>query len=336
MKETILSELERFKNKGKRHTGITEEDFDILVQFFQNYFGGREGQLIRESYLENEMDIILKEPDEFTYNLIQGIKSYPRDKAVMTIRIIKYLEYLEIRYDVSFKKYEFENFKINNQSERLLTILKYLHSGDKKRPEIADAFGISERTLSEDLFLLLEGFEFLGTEIRIPKLERGTNNYRSHVHPIFLALNSAEIFAMVVGLKLVGKDTVFEESFNRIASMVYKQLSPHARNLIDATKYVDVSSYEEPLKFLNSLEANERQDIRLSYFLKDRTVCDVTYIENEKNNTLTGILSLVKEDEGYILNKVKLFDGSITTELDINDIVQIERSDREEYFKSFI
>jgi hypothetical protein len=334
--ETIHSELQRFQRNSKKHRGITQEDLEILLQFFKGYYGGKDETEIREKVLEIGLDEILESPDDFIYNITQGIKSYPRDKAVLTDRMIRFLDYLETRYDVSFKKQEFENFKINSQSERLLQILKYLHSGDKNRAQIADAFGISERTLSEDLTILIDGFEFLGTEMKISKLERGTNNYKSHIHPVFLPLNSAEIFALTVGLKITGKDTVFEEIFNRIADLIYKQLSYSAKDMIDNSNYHKGSFEDEPLKFINSFEAQHKKDMQYSYFIKDSTKCNIEFRQDGEIRKEACVIELIESEQGFHLDKIRVRSDNKDFELEIKDIISIERADKGEYFKDWV
>lgn len=331
-KSSIKTELLRFQNKTQRFRGLSKEDVEIMLQFFNNYFGGIDNYEERDNISEADIIEILSSPDDFMFNLVNGIKSYPRDKAVLTDRIIKFLDYLEIRFDVSFNKHEFENFRIKSQSERLLQILKYLHSGDKNRAQIADAFGISERTLSEDLAILLDGFEFLGTEMKISSLERGTNKYRSHVHPIFLALNSAEIFDLTIGLKLAGKDTVFESGFSRIANLVYKQLSHSAKEMIDKSGYSSGLFDDEKLKFKNSLEANEDNEKFFSYFLKDGTKCNIKFRQEEEIKEEKGVIKIFSIGARYNLDRIMISSEDKEITLGIEKVIIVERDDKEEYF----
>jgi len=114
-----------------------------------------------------------------------------------------------MKYGFCYEKTLLSNFKYKDRSERLLKMLKYLHSGAKKREQIAHDFGISERTLADDLKNLLDGFLFLENTMKISVLERKKNTYHSLIHPIFLALNTSEIYALTVGLKILCQDTVF-------------------------------------------------------------------------------------------------------------------------------
>ncbi len=156
--------------------------------------------------------------------------------------------------------------------KRLLNILKYLHHGEKKRADIADDFGISERALANDLKELQEGFNFMGVEMKINKLERGTNTYRSMIHPIFIAMHSAEIYAMTVGLKLLSKGTVFETTLGRIADVIHKQLSGYAQEMVDGhQEEVNIHFKEDTTKFLNSGEFMLRER-PFTYFLKEQQV----------------------------------------------------------------
>ena len=155
-------------------------------------------------------------------------------------------------------------------------MLKYLHSGEKSRSDIAEDFGISERTVADYISTLQDGFSFLGTEMNIRGLERTTNKYNSLIHPIFSALNSSEIYSLTVGLKLLSKDTVFEESLGRIANLVYEQLSENSKEMIDKHKDDTVSFGNDKMKFIDSRKLGQMHDSPFAYFLKEPIECIVT------------------------------------------------------------
>lgn len=70
LNNSVQSELLKFHSKANRHTGITQEDLEILFQFFKSYYGGKDNIKIREKILETRINQILELPDDFVYNLV--------------------------------------------------------------------------------------------------------------------------------------------------------------------------------------------------------------------------------------------------------------------------
>ena len=316
MDKTLIDELK--SNKLKK------TDYDNLTLFFNSYYGGKAVGRKEYNILDTYMNEILKNKDDFISNIIQGIKSYPNDKYILSERLERFLKYLSKEYKFEYRENSFENFKIKDKTERLLMMLKYLHSGDKSRSDIAEDFGVSERTVADDLSVLQNGFGFLGTELNIANLERGNNKYSSLIHPVFLALNSAEIYSMTVGLKLLSKGTVFEESLGRIANTVYEQLSENAKEKIDKHKDDTVSFDNDDMKFINSYELKRIQDSPFAYFLKEPIECVVNYYNNGEYVQYQGKLDLAEASIGNVFNKIILKNDEMSIVLDIENIVGIK------------
>ena len=175
---------------------------------------------------------VIEHKETFQLNIIAGIQTLLKDKYLYVLKIEHLIKYLNDKYDGHIYTEFLDYLKWTGKNDRLLKILKYLHSGKKSREAIANVFGISKRVLDDDLGTLKDGFEFMGTEMKIGELKREENTYTSPVHSVFLALNSAEIYAMTIGLKLLSKDTVFQNDLGRISDHVYLQLSDFASNMI--------------------------------------------------------------------------------------------------------
>jgi DNA-binding Lrp family transcriptional regulator len=330
----VLVKISGIKNKKYR---LKKEDFDILIQFFDSYYGGRAEDKKEYDVLNERMGDILKDNDGFVFNIIEGVRSYPSDKSKLTERLEKLLTYLDDTYGLKFDKNIFANFKITDRNIRLLNMLKFLHSGEKTRSEIAEYFGISERTVADDLAALQDGFTFLNTEMRINKLERGLNKYRSLIHPIFLAMNSAEIYSLTVGIKLLSKGTVFEESLGRIANAVYEQLSDSSKNMIDNHKDSIVNFDDDNMKFIDSYKYAQMMKTPFAYYLKEPILCNVQYTKNGKDFEATGILKIaVPSDGSNKYDKLILETERQTVVLEKNEVKRIERADKEVYFEDWI
>lgn len=331
MDRTLEIVLKRFYDTTRKVNGLKTDDYNKISSFFSDYYGGKSFDRIDYQVLNTSIENILKD-EEFVVNIIDGVKSYPNDKAKLSERLELFLDYLEKKYKYKYSKRAFENFKIKEKNERLLLMLKYLHTGDKTRADIAEEFGISERTVSDYINVLQDGFSFLGTEMSIQGVDRGTNKYRSLIHPTFLALNSSEIYSLTVGLKLLSKDTVFEQSLGRVADLVYEQLSQSAQEMIDIHKDDTVYFKEDEMKFINSMKLGQMQESPYSYFLKEPIECIVTYWDKEKFE-YKGILKLTEASEGNIYDKVELVNGNDSIILYMDKIMRIDRADKEEYFE---
>lgn len=335
MERTLNYELNKLKQIKGKGFGLSKDDYENLILFFDNYYGGKAAERKEYDILNKNIYEILKDSNDYIFNIIQGVKSYPNDKFTLSERLEILLSHLKKYYKLEYKDNIFENFKIKDKNERLLMMLKYLHSGEKSRSEIADDFGISERTVADNLAELQDGFTFLGTEMKVHSLQRATNKYKSLIHPVFLALNSAEIYSLTVGLKLLSEGTVFEDSLGRIANVVYEQLSESSKDMIDNHSDDTVHFGNDSMKFIDSRRIGQISDKPFAYFLKEPLECTVKYIENGNLVKHNGLLMLGEPSIGNIYDKVILDieEGSIN--LDIEDIISITRADKDIYFKDW-
>lgn len=314
----ILDEIKRAADFCGGGSKVREEYIKSVSHFFVNYYEGK--NIGRPDILEAGVEEIIKDQDRFAVGLADGVKSYPNDKYALVVRLENLLVHLQRRYGLSVSVSILENFKCRDRNERLLKILKYLHTGDKSRAQIAEAFGISERVLSDDLGSLQGGFRFMGNQMQIRQLGRGTNTYRSMIHPVFLALNSEEIYTMTVGLKLLSRGTVFAESVDRVTDKIYQQLSDYARGMVD--NHVDgekVQFDRSDMVFLSTYSLMKESDKPFPYYLKEALLCRVVYRTNGELAEITGTLHLA--ESGYDSVVVRSEDG--VTEVHIDDVVKV-------------
>jgi len=290
---------------------------------FPNFFGGvsKEQNRKREDVLSWRIEEIAKRHDRFTIGLDEGISSYTNNKYILVRRLEKLIEHLNKKYGLSIDTSSFEKYKCEGRTERLLRLLKYMHSGEKSREEIADHFGISERQLNDDLKILLDGFEFMDCSMQINKIVRKKNTYNSVIHPVFLALRTDEIYSLTVGLKLLSRGTVFEQSLGHIADIVYKQLSRYAKEMADChAEEHKIDFEEEDLTFISSEKYMERTSRAFAYFLKEPI--NVTYLENGNQKIIRGTMHLIEDADNF--GRILIKSEETCKELDIKDVVRVE------------
>lgn len=322
---TTLNEAinEAFRRKGRKAAAEAEK----LRTWFENYYGGTGSGNV----LNTPMAELYKDLSSFTASLEAGLRSFPNDKQAQAVRLSILLQYIADQYKWPLDLGFLQNFMCKTREERLLRILKYLHSGSRSRADISETFGISERTLSEDLNTLLKGFEFMGCTMKINDLERGSNTYSSCIHPLFLAMRTDEIFSLTVGLKLLSRGTVFEESLGHIADSIFKQLSPFAQAIINEHSEPNHIAYtDSEMKFINSNEYLVKQSrSKLPYYLKEPVPCGVFYNEAGNTKMVSGTLHLCN-DGNQPFDRVLVKNEKEEVVIGINDVIGIKPVDKKQ------
>jgi len=311
-----------------RNRRAWQKEADKLTQWFQNYYGGNQDDRMQgcEEVLDTTLDDIVKNKEEFSENILSGIKALAKDKYLYVLKVEHLLKYLNDEYDAGISMDFLDHLKWKEKDDRLLKILKYLHSGGKSREDIARVFGISKRVLDDDLATLKEGFEFMGTYMEIGTLKRGENTYTSPIHPIFLALNSAEIYALTLGLKLLSKDTVFEHALSRVADQVYQQLSDFAQGMVEShPESGEVYFGNQKRRFMSSLELARQYNLPFCQYLKEPTLCKLFYNSGDTIEQVVGVLHLCPKEGPDRFRKIIVRNEKEDIELHVNDVVRIER-----------
>ncbi len=306
-----------FGRQGKK----AAQEADKLNNWFESYYHGTGDSDI----LLTPLAILLRDPGSFTAGIEAGLRSYPKDKQIQASRLLILLQYIVNQYSCSMDLEFLQNFKCRSREERLLRILKYLHDGSKSRADIADTFGISERTLNQDLKILLDGFEFMDISMKVSKLQRG-NTYSSLIHPLFLALRTDEIFSLTVGLKLLSRGTIFEDTLGNIADTVYKQLSPYAQKIVDQhSKSNNISYSDSEMQFVKSDDLMKKQTrSKLPYYLKEPIACWVQYDDAGVEKQAQGCLHFYN-DGNERWQKVMIKNEEEEIVIGIKDVIRIAK-----------
>jgi predicted DNA-binding transcriptional regulator YafY len=155
--------------------------------------------------------------------------------------------------------------------ERRIEILKLLQGREMRTGEIAEYFDVDERTIRSDIQALRDGMDILGVKIRIESKHEGTQKhyYKSTVHPIMLALNLSELYAL---LKLLENAMLQSrgEVYKHIFEQVYSQITDYAEGLI-ADKLKNKYAKTEISNLLEE-EAFRHKDIKLVYWGEKRAI----------------------------------------------------------------
>ncbi|NLN84339.1 MAG: HTH domain-containing protein [Firmicutes bacterium] len=174
--------------------------------------------------------------------------------------------------------------------ERRIEILKVLQGKKMRIGELAEYFDFDERTLREDIKSLREGLNVLGTTVKIDSSHEGSQRhyYKSTVHPIFLALNLSELFALLKLLEVRSQKNngeVYESLFQKI----YSQMTDYAEGRIS---HLLKGEYEKK-EIVNTLEEEVfNKDIKLVFWNKSQIFVEINY-KNEENKESTEEVKLL-------------------------------------------
>lgn len=304
--------------RHQRKKGGSEAD--KLRTWFENYYESD----FNENILSKPLNLLIENVDYFTARMEAGLRSFPNDKSALAARLLVLLQYINDEYHYEVDLSFLQNFTWHSREERLLQILKYLHDGNNTRAEIAETFGISERALSQDLKVLQDGFDFMGCTMKIRELERGSNTYTSLIHPLFLTMRTDEIFSLTVGLKLLSRGTIFENSHSNIADIIYKQLSPYAQKIVDQHSSAHNITYtDREIHFLNSFDMMRKEQCNLPYFLKEPIPCEITYKRGSKLEQTIGTLHFVPDDEHW--QQILIRNDIEEVLIEVGDIIKLEK-----------
>ncbi|MDR1396208.1 MAG: hypothetical protein LBJ14_00510 [Desulfarculales bacterium] len=202
--------------------------------------------------------------------------------------------------------------------ERRLEILKLLHGKEMKTSEIAEYFEFDDdRTIRTDLQALRTGMTVLGTKIQIEEQRRGHANlsYKSTIHPIFLALNLSELFAL---LKLLeeASEGLHHEVYGRLLDCIRSQITPYAEKrlagkLKPGHRMVVIRNLPEEEAFQKS------NDYKLIFWEKSGNEIPIEIVnDNGKNEIIKARLARTR---GNTL-ELKLSDGTTRT-INYNNVI---------------
>ena|GEM_PF-1867848 len=113
--------------------------------------------------------------------------------------------------------------------ERKIELLRLLQGKRMRIGELAEHFGVDERTTRTDVQDLRDGSSILGVKVQIESRHEGEQRhyYTSNVHPLLLALNSSELYAL---LRLLEDAMARREGevYRHIFAQLYGQTTDYA------------------------------------------------------------------------------------------------------------
>ena len=164
--------------------------------------------------------------------------------------------------------------------ERRLEILKWLQGKEKRTVEIAEHFGVDERTIRNDLQDLRDGMDIFGVKIKIESKHYDGNPkqyYKSTVHPVMLALNSSELFALLKLLEEAAGNQNTGGVYQHIFDAVYSQLTDYGENLI-ANKLKGTYNKSQITNRLEEEAFTNCIDYKLVYWEKSGRPIEISYV----------------------------------------------------------
>lgn len=172
--------------------------------------------------------------------------------------------------------------KIPDPLERKIKILRMLQGKEMSIGEIAEALEVQDRTARTDIDQLRTGADILGVKVKIESKHQGNQRhyYTSNVHPIMLALNSSELYAL---LKLVEEAMLQSrgEVFKHIFDEIYSQITDYAENLI-AGKLKKKYNKSDITNLLEEDAFSSHIDLKLVYWEKSGRFIDIRYRNEDK------------------------------------------------------
>lgn len=279
--------------------GQLREQGELLIQGIRKR--NRSSAKYSDGMIPSNLSIydIRRDPESFQRDIEDFIAGQAKDKYAYCLRFSHLLLFLNAVYGTAISLDFLKKFKYKDADRRRLEILKYLHedANGKNQREIAEAFGIDEKTLREDLRVLSNGFTFMGTTLHINGHAKSGAIYNSPTHPVFLALNTTQVWSLIVGMQLLSKNTYFEHDISEIANLLYTQLSPFAGSFIEkeCSKH-DIPIGPVDLCFKTSAGyQKEEAKKKLCHYLRKGSCCTIRYIDAddpEKTDTIQGIPSV--------------------------------------------
>jgi len=209
VKATVLQVVEEYLKIRKYKKSMVEKLFgrcpkpNVFAFLSQNAIKNVVDRTIDDIEVQEAIGAAIKE----------SVKSYTRDKNRAINEYKNFVNFIRRKYQVNIPV----GFPpvISSEIDRLMFIVKELHEKGRGASYLADKLWVSDRTIEEDLKKLRsdEGVSILGQKIRVKGIERqkGSIEFESTVHPIFLALNLTQVVVMLQGLKHITRDEAYRE-----------------------------------------------------------------------------------------------------------------------------
>lgn len=233
----------------------------------------------------------------------ESVMSYTRVKNTSIKIYNDFVSFIKDKYRINIPVEFPPTFP--SEFDRQMYIVKELHEKGRDIAYFKDKLWISERTIEEDLSNLRseEGVFILGQRVRVKGIERQNGNieFKSTVHPIFLALNLTQVIVMLQGLKHMTEDGAYKEYALKLSANIWNELSDYARRRIkkitgmlslDLSWYEELDRYRSNELFFTEQECSYEEGAgNILDFLKNGKECAIEFIDsNGESKILTNCI----------------------------------------------
>lgn len=245
-------------------------------------------------------------------NAITNLDDYIKGLKNVKVNAAKrYLEFLKWLENQGYKGLDTEisgDHLYADPTIRRLALIKYMHDGHS-RTKIQDEFLISETTLKDDINAIEDGIEVLETSLRVKSREHRNednvtyddDNNMCSCHPIFLALNTTELYFLLKVLPKCIQGEQTKEILNKILANIYPQLSGYALKKLD----IPCNDYRIKTKPVFNFEYKKvKEDIAyaIMYLQKSGRLAILKYLdENDEIKTICGTLDCLSGNAREVL-----------------------------------
>jgi hypothetical protein len=246
------------------------------------------------------LDYLMKDHTAFQRDIDDFIAAKTNGKYQYALRFESLLNYMNHQYNAEISTDFLKKYMLKDADRRRLELLKLMHSELKlsgnSMVKIAENLGVDVKTIREDFNRLEKDFSFLETEINIKGFDKKNKIHNSPVHPVFLALNSTQLYSLLFALKIVANGTVFEDLGLEIANSVYSQLTEFGEELVSDIYQPNDLPEGFKKQFIGSdIYLNEMGKQTILHAAAYKSPCTITYRHKENKITITGIPEIIAE-----------------------------------------
>lgn len=254
-----------------------------------------------QSYKDRQRGLIILQD-----GIDEVLRKETRDKDRVAQRMRGLLNYLNNQYKLALNIDEMLPPIFSYQMERQLSLLKALHKPCSIQ-ELAEQYKVSERTIREDLGKLENEKSLYGQPIQIKRIENRPIAYQSTVHPVFLALNLSEVYALTIGLRQLGAHTPMASTYTYLAQVIYNQLSEYGQEKITKRGEELGLYFEKDSKYrgYRKEEAMKRDHLlnAILYAFKSGISCIITYEKEGEEKIMKGIVQYQPPNDVLIIGE---------------------------------
>lgn len=261
-----------------------------------------------------------------------SVMSYTRDKRTAVNVYRHFVSFIKREYQIDIPVTFPPTF--SSEFDRQMYLVKELHEKGRGIAYLKEKLWIGDRTLEEDLAKLRDGrASIMGHKILINGIERGGGvvEFKSTLHPIFLALNLTQVVMMLQGLQHMAKNDSYNEYAVKVAANIWHELSDYAKRRIEQVSdilSIDSSWYKE-LEHRNSTGLFSTE-VECSHtkgpgnvldYLKNGKECAIEY-ENNQGKTLI-LAGCIIENFNRTTEEITVRAKGETYTLKINSLIKV-------------